>query len=80
MTKVLDKVIGECQHAFAGDKQILDTALIANEVVDELVNKKTEWILRKLDMEKTYNNVNWGFVDYMLMKLGFGVKWRRWVK
>lgn len=38
--------------------QILDAALIANEGVDELVYKKQEGVLCKLDMENTYNHVN----------------------
>lgn len=40
MTKILEKVIGECQHTFMGGRQILNTILIVNEVVDNLVGKK----------------------------------------
>lgn len=50
-----------------GGRQILDAALIANEVIDELVHVKREGVLCKLHMEKTYDHVNWSFMDYMLM-------------
>lgn len=31
-------------------------------------------------MEKAYDGVNGKFLDYMLRRLGFGNKWRRWMK
>ena len=36
-------------------------------------------MLCKLDVEKTYNHVNWDFLIYMLDCCGFHEKWRRWV-
>ena len=36
-------------------------------------------MLCKLDVEKTYNHVNWDFLIYMLDRCGFHEKWRRWV-
>lgn len=58
MSKVLRKVIGKCQHAFMEDRQILDTMLMINEMVDDLLHRKREGILFKLDMEKTYDHIN----------------------
>ena len=36
-------------------------------------------VLCKLDVEKAYDHVNWGFLIYMLDHCGFPKKWRRWV-
>lgn len=33
----------------------------------------------KLDMEKAYNHVSLDFVDYVLERLRFEWKWRRWI-
>lgn len=79
MATVLDSIIGSPQQAFLGGRQILDVALIANELVDEIINKKKNGVLCKLDMEKAYDNVNWAFLDYMLMRLGFRTRWRKWI-
>lgn len=49
-------------------------------MVDELAYRKREGVLYKLDMKKTYDQVNWGFMDYMLAMLDFEEKWRCWVK
>lgn len=60
--------------------QILDAVMVANEVVDDLGRNKRERMLYKLDIEKAYDHVTWEFVDYMLGRLGFGNKWRKWMK
>ena len=36
-------------------------------------------VICKLDIEKAYDNVNWeAFLD-LLNKMGFGVKWCKWI-
>lgn len=45
MSQIMDKMIGECQHAFVSNIKVPDGALTANEVVDKLVNKKSEGVL-----------------------------------
>lgn len=50
--------MGLCQHAFVGGRQILDAALIANEIVDELKHKNLKGALCKLDIEKVYYHMN----------------------
>lgn len=37
--------------------QIMDTVLMANEVVDELLCRKRKRVLCKLDMEKIYDHI-----------------------
>lgn len=36
-------------------------------------------VLCKLDVEKVYDHVNWGFLNYMLKHCGFPEKWRNWI-
>lgn len=71
MSKVMDKVISKCQHTFVEGRQILDVVLMVNEVVDNLLYWKREGVLCKLDMEKTYDLMNWDFVDHMLRMISF---------
>ncbi|WMV26184.1 hypothetical protein MTR67_019569 [Solanum verrucosum] len=58
----------------------MDASLKANEVIDSMVNLKKPGILCKLDIEKTYDHVNWGFLMDLLEKMGFGRKWKHWIK
>lgn len=75
MIKVLNKVVGENQNGFVEGSQITNTLLIANEVVGELLHKKRDEVLCKLDMEKSNDHVNWGFIDHMLARINFGITW-----
>lgn len=49
---MMDKVVGESQHPFMEGRQILDAALVANDVVNGVLLKNREGVLCKLDMKK----------------------------
>jgi len=55
------------------DRQILDGILIANEVVDEAHKSKKELMLFKVDFEKAYDSVDWGYLDVVMHKMAFPV-------
>lgn len=41
-------------------------------------SKKKSCIL-KIDFERAYDYVSWGFLDYMMRIVGLCEKWRRWI-
>ena len=67
---VLSGAISENQLTFIGGRQITDAILIANEAMDYWKRKKTKGFVIKLDIEKTFDKINWVFVDFMLLKKG----------
>ncbi|GKV45171.1 hypothetical protein SLEP1_g52281 [Rubroshorea leprosula] len=80
LRKVLDKVIGEQQMAFIGGRQLMDSVVIANEVIDEAKRKNTKSFIFKVDFEKAYDKVSWDFIEYMFGRMGFPIKWRKWIR
>lgn len=38
-----------------------------------------EAVIYKIDFKKAHDHVEWDFVDYMLSRFGFVVRWRQWM-
>ncbi|GAU51099.1 hypothetical protein TSUD_411800 [Trifolium subterraneum] len=77
---VIGSIISESQTAFVKDRQILDGILIANEVVDEARKSKKDLMLFKVDFEKAYDSMDWGYLDKVMGRMSFPTLWRKWIK
>lgn len=78
LKKILPEVINESQSAFVPGRQITDNVLLAFETIhciDQRRKGKTGLMEIKLDMSKTYDRVEWAFMEVMMRKLVFGERW-----
>ncbi|MCH83014.1 LINE-1 reverse transcriptase like [Trifolium medium] len=80
LKKVMHSLISKVQTAFVQGRQILDGVLIANEVIDEAKRLNRETLLFKVDFEKAYDSVEWDFMDFVMKKMNFPLKWRHWIR
>ncbi|RVW37600.1 hypothetical protein CK203_073990 [Vitis vinifera] len=55
---IVGKVVSKAQNAFEG-RQIVDVALVANEVIDSILKSNEGAVLCKLDIEKAYDHMDW---------------------
>ena len=69
---IVGKVVSKAQNAFEG-RQIVDVALVANEVIDSILKSNEGAVLCKLDIEKAYDHMDWSFLLVMGV-MGFGEK------
>ncbi|KAK2648319.1 hypothetical protein Ddye_015808 [Dipteronia dyeriana] len=78
--RVLDSVVGESQMVFIKNRQILDSFIIADEIIHHWKKSYEEGLLLKLDFKKAYDSVDHVFIDDILSEMGFGERWRFWMK
>lgn len=76
----MNTVISDTQSAFVKDGKILDGILIANGVVDEAHKLKKDLLLFKVDFEKAYDSIDWGYLDNVLGRMAFPTLSRKWMK
>lgn len=58
---------------------ILDGILIVNEIVDDARSLKKDLLLFKVDFEKTYDKVDWWYLEDVMVKMNFPTLWPKWI-
>jgi hypothetical protein len=76
----MDSIVAKNQSAFIKGRSLVDGVVVVNEVVDLAKRSRKECVIFKVDFAKAYDSVSWNFLDYMLQRFGFGIKWRAWMK
>ena len=66
--------------AFVKGRNILDGFIIAEEIIHHWKKGKEGGLIVKLDFEKAYDSVDHTFLDDLLRDMGFGSKWRLWMR
>ncbi|KAF5808150.1 putative RNA-directed DNA polymerase [Helianthus annuus] len=79
MKMVINELISEEQTAFLANRSILDGPLVLNELVPWLRSNKKEGFIFKVDIEKAYDSLNWGFMEDIMDQMKFPLLYRRWV-
>ena len=75
---LLQDIISPSQSAFIPGRMITDNALIAFECLHAISSNsddRSSFCAYKLDLSKAYDRVDWGFLNKVLLKLGFQSEW-----
>jgi hypothetical protein len=76
----MDRLIAHCQYAFIGGRFILESVVIAYEVIHEIHRHKQQGLVFKIDYEKAYDRVNLDFLYEVQGLRGFSDKFIHMIK
>ncbi|KAL4565092.1 hypothetical protein LXL04_029176 [Taraxacum kok-saghyz] len=79
LKRVVGSVIGDVQTTFISGRNILDGPFIINEVCSWAKKVKQKLFLLKVDFDKAFDSINWGYLDFVMAQMGFSNKWRFWI-
>ncbi|XP_058762006.1 uncharacterized protein LOC131635401 [Vicia villosa] len=79
LKRVLDPIVSVNQSAFVPGRLLLDGVLVANEVVDHAKKSKQKCLMFKVDFEKAYDSVSWIYLKSVMNRMGFGIRWMKWM-
>lgn len=79
LSKVLEPIILENQSAFVGGRQLIDSVVTLNEIIEEMKAKKKKAMLYKIDFAKAYDSVEWGYLREIMERFNFNSRWIQWV-
>lgn len=73
---ILQDIISETQSAFVPERAISDNVLITHEILHTLKTSEAEIhcsMAVKTNMSKTYDRLEWHFIETVLNRFGFAV-------
>ena len=79
LAPLLNTLISKSQSAFIQKRCIQDNFLYVHNVVRRLHKQKKLALFLKLDIQKAFDTVNWGYLLEVLQTMGFGPRWREWI-
>jgi hypothetical protein len=78
--EIANKLISPLQRAFIGGRYILESVVVAREVVHTMHKNKKPGIILKLDYEKSYDRVDLDFLFEIIKTRGLNSRWVDWIE
>ena len=78
---LLAKLISPCQSAFIPGRWIAENQIVVQEILHSFKKSKVKggFVALKMDLQKAYDQVNWGFLKLVLEKFGFNSTFVGWI-
>ena len=80
LRRLLQSHINSLQFAFVSGMQMLDTIIIAEEIIAEWKRSDIAGFVWKVDFAKAYDSLDWHFLWNMFKRRGFPTVWIKWMK
>lgn len=80
MQSILPSLISDSQSAFVKERVIFDNIILSHELVKGYNRKNiSPRCMLKIDLQKAYDSVEWSFVKFLLIYLGFPMRFVIWI-
>jgi hypothetical protein len=76
---ILTHVISKEQAGYVEGRQIMDSVILAHEVIHSLKTSRTPGMLIKLDLSKAFDRASWQYLRAILDSFGFDQGWVNWI-
>lgn len=80
LSSLVQRIVAPNQSAFLKGRFILESVVVAHEIVHSVHSSGEEGVIVKIDYEKAYDRVSWAFLFHMLESRSFSPTWINWVK
>ena len=80
LKKLLQAHINPRQFAFIPGRQMMESIVIAEEIIAEWKRSDTAGFIWKVDFAKAYDSLDWRFLWNVLKRRGFPSVWIKWMK
>ena len=78
--KVLPHIINEDQSGNIVNRKIQDNLSIIRDMINFANETKEKYCIISIDQKKAFDNVNWGFLQKILIRFQFGKRFQKWIK
>lgn len=68
LKKVIGRLVSLEQSDFIPGRSIYDGVLVVNELLDFAKRSKRDYMVMKIDFERSYDYVNWDFLRYLFVR------------
>jgi len=79
MKPILNSFISRDQHAFLKGRIILDAVAMTQESLFSMLSNNLDAAILKINLQKAYDCVDWGFLRILLAKIGLKTQSVNWV-
>jgi hypothetical protein len=76
---ILPFLISKEQSGYVEGRQIMDSVILAHEVIHSLKTSRTPGMLIKLDLSKAFDRASWHYIRAVLDSFGFDQDWINWI-
>ncbi|XP_021769703.1 uncharacterized protein LOC110733943 [Chenopodium quinoa] len=77
---VITEVVCDCQDGFVPGRHIADNILLGTELIKGYGRAhNSPRCMIKVDLNKAYDSIEWGFLKIVLQELGFPMKFMGWI-